>query len=213
MRRGKLSVETITLRKANKNIYWAWKSIKQRCQNPSYKAYRNYGGRGISVCQEWQSFEPFLKWSLENGYTQGLDIDRIDNNGNYCPENCRWVSRKENINNRRNTAELTIDGIKKPRTEWECLANLPSGILKAWIITHGLAYAEKRLADILNNGYKPKDYGYSHRKPIVHVETGKVFCSVKEAADFFNLAPCTISNAMRDCRATSKGRFRWEEIC
>ena len=70
-----------TLRQANKGLYWAWKSMKQRCQNPRCQAYHNYGARGITVCKDWQAFEPFCEWALANGYEKGLDLDRADNDG------------------------------------------------------------------------------------------------------------------------------------
>ena len=62
----------MSLRSENKNIYWAWKSMKQRCKNPNCKAYKNYGERGIKVCEEWEEFETFLSWSLSNGYSKDL---------------------------------------------------------------------------------------------------------------------------------------------
>lgn len=76
----------MSIRTENKSIYWAWKAMKQRCKNPKCKAYKNYGARGIKVCNEWEKFEPFLSWCLENGYQKGLDLDRRDNNGNYSPD-------------------------------------------------------------------------------------------------------------------------------
>ncbi len=159
-----------TLRQQNKEIYWCWKSIKQRCQNTKCKAYKNYGARGISVCNEWQEFEPFYEWSLLSGYEKGKDIDRIDNNKGYSPDNCRWVSRKENINNRRNTIILECNGKKMSRTKWEDELQLPKGIIKSWVITHGKEYAERRLSDIIKNGYIEKDYGYSHKKKVKHFD-------------------------------------------
>lgn len=183
--------------------------MKQRCQNRKCRAYRNYGGRGIRVCDDWQTFEPFFEWAVSNGYANGLDIDRIDNNGDYSPENCRWVTRRENINNRRKTIVLTVNGVTMPRTQWEKTANLPDGILKAWFERHGREYAEKRLSNVLEHGYSERDYGYSHCKAIAHLESGKVFASVREAATYFGIAPCTISNAMRNKRSTLKGQFEW----
>ena len=72
----------MTLRQKNIEIYWAWKSMKQRTQNPKCSAYKNYGERGIRVCKEWQIFEPFCKWALSAGWNKGLDLDRINNDGN-----------------------------------------------------------------------------------------------------------------------------------
>ena len=77
--------------------------MKARCQTPSAHNYKNYGGRGIRVCEEWQEFQPFYDWATANGYEKGLTIDRINVNGNYEPSNCRWATWKEQANNKRNT--------------------------------------------------------------------------------------------------------------
>lgn len=201
----------MTIRQQNKSLYWAWKSMKQRCLNPKCKAYKNYGDRGINICAEWYEFEPFYNWAISNGYKTGLDLDRIDNDAGYSPNNCHWVTRRDNLNNRRVTTKLTVNGETKSRTEWESISNISPGTVKAWVITHGKEYAEKRIKKILENGYTKKDYGYSHRKAVVNIDTEKHYRSVREAAKDVNLAPCTISNAMRENRSTSKGRFEWEE--
>ena len=84
--------------------------MRKRCQNPNAYNYDNYGGRGISVCEEWNDYYTFRDWSLGNGYQDDLSIDRIDVNGNYQPDNCRWVTRDVQANNRRTNRILEMDG-------------------------------------------------------------------------------------------------------
>ena len=186
--------------------------MKQRCQNPKCKAYNNYGARGIKVCEEWQQFEPFLAWALANGYKKGLDLDREDNDGNYEPSNCRWISRRQNTNNRRNTIRIAVDGVTLPDTIWAERIGVDRALIKQWLQNHGEEYAAARIKDIMANGYTPRNFSYGHKKAVKHMETGQVFDSVRAAGQHFGLAPCTISNAIREGRRTGKGAFTWEEI-
>src|SRR3990167_3343039 len=82
-------------------LYWVWASIKQRILNPNCKKYKDYGGRGITICDEWLKFIPFRDWALSNGYVEGLQINRILNNGNYESSNCDFIPAEENTRNRR----------------------------------------------------------------------------------------------------------------
>ena len=100
-------------------LYGVWVALKRRCYLATTIDYKNYGGRGIRVVQEGKEhFEPFRDWALTNGYAHGLEIDRIDNYGNYCPENCRWVTKQVNSLNRRNNVLITANGVTKTMSEW-----------------------------------------------------------------------------------------------
>lgn len=108
-------------------LYSVWRGLRQRCNNPKHASYHNYGGRGITVCEEWdKSFQAFYDWSYANGYSTEnqkdeklkLTIDRIDNNGNYEPSNCRWVDRKTQTRNMRTTRFITFNGQNKSVSEW-----------------------------------------------------------------------------------------------
>ena len=100
--------------------------MKQRCSNPNHKSYHNYGGRGIIVCDEWKNnYQAFYDWSMNNGYKEGLSIDRINNNGNYEPSNCRWTDKITQNNNTRQNKQFVIDGVSKTIHQWALEYNVP----------------------------------------------------------------------------------------
>lgn len=97
---------------AGSRLYQAWEGIRARCLFPHHIKYRRYGGRGITICKEWiNDFISFKKWSLKNGYDDRLEIDRIDNDGNYEPSNCRWITHKINTKNREVCDNFLFEGI------------------------------------------------------------------------------------------------------
>lgn len=103
----------------NKRLYNIWKNMKQRCYNSKCERYKDYGGRGIEICKEWRdNFDNFADWAKDNGYVLGLTVERKDVNGNYCPENCCFVTRAEQARNKRDTIIVEYKGEAKPLIEW-----------------------------------------------------------------------------------------------
>lgn len=104
---------------ANSKLYKVWCGIKARCYQKGNDHYDLYGGRGIYMCDEWKNdFAPFRDWAEKNGYSDNLTIDRVDVNGNYSPDNCRWITQKGQVRNRRVTLFYEHDGVSKPFAEW-----------------------------------------------------------------------------------------------
>lgn len=100
-------------------LYNIWCGMIDRTERSNNHAYKNYGGRGISICEEWRnSFEAFYQWAIRHGYQDGLSIDRIDVNGNYCPENCRWATAKTQANNMRRNAKFEYKGQTLTLQQW-----------------------------------------------------------------------------------------------
>lgn len=100
-------------------LYGIYHHMRERCYNPGNDAYANYGGRGIIMCDEWLSdFMNFYNWAMDNGYAENLQIDRINNNGNYEPANCRWTTQKVQMNNTRVNRIIEYNGQSKSSTEW-----------------------------------------------------------------------------------------------
>lgn len=91
-------------------LFRRWSAMRERCANPKNQQFKSYGGRGIKVCPEWDCFETFAKWALLHGYDERLELDRIDNDKGYCPDNCRYVTRQQNSLNMRKTVRLLYDG-------------------------------------------------------------------------------------------------------
>lgn len=100
-------------------LYKTWLSMKERCYNHNHAHYKDYGGRGIKICDAWKdNAKSFIEWCEANGWRRGLQVDRRENDGHYEPNNCRISTRMANMRNRRNTVKAVIDGIERPLAEW-----------------------------------------------------------------------------------------------
>lgn len=140
-------------------LYRTWMGMKSRCYREKNKYYKNYGGRGIRVCDKWiSSFESFRDWALQNGYLDSLTLDRIDNDGNYCPENCRWVDRFEQMNNTRANHRITLNGITMTIAEWSRKIGIPTYILNNRINNYGWSEEEALTIPILKKGDTKEGY-------------------------------------------------------
>lgn len=105
--------------KSNTKLHQVWRGIKDRCYNANAKNYKYYGGRGITICDEWlHDFEAFYDWSMKNGYKEGLTIDRINVKYDYCPDNCRWTTMKQQNRNSRHNRNITINGVTHCMKDW-----------------------------------------------------------------------------------------------
>lgn len=110
---------------SNTRLYRIYNKMKLRCYSKTNDAYKNYGGRGITICKEWlDDFMNFYNWAMENGYEDNLSIDRIDNDKDYSPDNCRWVNAKTQANNTRSTVFITYNGETKPASEWSKITGI-----------------------------------------------------------------------------------------
>lgn len=111
--------------KYNTRLNIIWCKMKQRCYNKNNDAYKNYGGRGIVICEEWvNDFMNFYSWAIDNGYSDSLTLDRINNNGNYEPDNCRWATLLEQHNNTRRNHYIEYKGETHTISEWSRLLNV-----------------------------------------------------------------------------------------
>jgi len=133
-------------------LYSIWRSMISRCYFPSATEYEYYGGRGITVCNEWHNdYSVFRNWAINNGYSDKLTIDRIDNNGNYDPINCRWVTMKTQMNNKNNNHLIEYNGQVRTLTEWAELIGISRNILSQrinryhWPIERALTQPVKRM--------------------------------------------------------------------
>lgn len=102
----------------SERLYQIWENMKQRCNNPKSRNYSKYGGRGIVYCSEWEKYSNFEEWAIENGYAEHLTLNRVENDGNYCPENCNWITNFEQQSNTGKNVKFTFNGETLHISEW-----------------------------------------------------------------------------------------------
>lgn len=172
-----------------KTIYNIWRSMKKRCYLKSNASYKHYGARGIKVCDEWLNPDTFYKWAINNGYDKGLTIDRIDSNGNYEPNNCRWTDWVTQENNRRNNKYITYKGETKTMSEWAKYLNIDYHLIKSrlingWTFEKAILTPNKSIGKFTINGetntarYFAKKYNIPEVTVYARLKRG---LSIKEA--------------------------------
>lgn len=136
-----------THKMSNTKLYKAYNGMLARCNNPNSFKYSCYGGRGIRVCKEWLNFENFFSWAMQNGYKEGLTIERIDVDGNYEPSNCKWIPKRQQYYNQRRTRYVHLRGKEISLSELKDVLGIRAGILEYRLSRYGneniVSYLEK----------------------------------------------------------------------
>lgn len=204
----------ITHRGYGTRLYRIWSSMKTRCNNPNCRIYMRYGGRGITICDEWQrDFAAFREWAISNGYSEELTIDRINNDEGYSPENCRWATTKEQNRNRRDNRLLTLNGNTKPLAEWAEIAGLNIPTLHKRVVKLGWSL-EKAMTTPLW-GDPDREPNWSQMKAVHQCDKdGNIlatFESVTEASRVTKISRCNISSALHGKRRIAGGYY-WKFV-
>lgn len=132
--------------KSTTRLYKIWSGMRSRCYRETCGSYYNYGGRGITICEEWkENFSAFEEWAKVNGYADNLTIERIDVNGNYCPENCTWVTWQEQCNNKRNNIKLTYKGQTHNLRTWAEITQIPLKVLRDRACLRHKGWSDERI--------------------------------------------------------------------
>lgn len=160
--RDKQTVKHKTTRQSHFRLYNVWENMKARCYNPKHKSYSGYGGRGITICDEWKSnFNAFAKWALENGYDENAPkgqctIDRINNDKGYSPDNCKWVTIGENLNNKSTCRMFTHNGKTQSIANWARELGMDYNALFARMRRNGFDFEQAIIPR--KNGSRHLDY-------------------------------------------------------
>ena len=192
-------------------LYSTWHGIKQRCLDPNSSHYAHYGGRGITICDEWlYDYTKFYDWALENGACKQLTIDRIDLNGNYEPSNCRWVDVETQMNNTSQNRFIEYNGERLTLIQWSRRTGINEGTIRSRLDKYGYTVGQSL-------GYEPhttKVIDRSHTRKIVNQyslsgEFIKQWASVQEASCSLNISINSIRNCATGVYKTGNG-FIWK---
>lgn len=133
-------------------LYSIWSHMRQRVRDENVDRYAHYGGKGVTVCEEWQDYEVFKSWALENGYSKELSIDRIDNDGNYEPSNCRWATLRQQMNNTSRNHFVEHNGERKTLAQWGRKLGITREAVHNRLYVYGWSKEQALTTPKLNNG-------------------------------------------------------------
>lgn len=172
------------------NIYY---KMKQRCDNPNNTDYKNYGGRGITYCQDWRDFQFFSDWAITHGYSDTLTLDRINVNGNYCPDNCRWITIEQQQRNRRSNKMVEWNNEIHCCSEWDEILGYPTGTIQQRL--HRGWSIKRAMTQLLSE----KQYNYNKKgikktKVIFPNGVEKIYQSLAEASRETNINIATLKS-------------------
>lgn len=196
--------------KSKERLYRIWIGMRSRCKNVSDSAYKHYGARGIRVCDEWgKSYDAFREWAYANGYDENASygkctLDRIDVNGNYEPSNCRWANMQEQSFNRTNSKPIEFNGKSLTVGQWALEIGVDPHLL---IRRLDLGWSVEKTLTTPAHG-ADAEARQRQRKRVVCVETGKIFDSIKSAANWADVGASTIQHALLKPTFIAGG-FHW----
>lgn len=180
-------------------LYKCYHAMKTRCLNPRDANYYRYGGRGITVCEEWlKGFEIFYDWAISNGYADNLTLDRINNDSGYSPENCRWITIRQQMRNTSRNIYIEHTGITRPLSDYSELFHIPQYVLR----------------QRFNNGERGEVLFRPHKgrsRKVLCVEKGIVFNSITEAEQYFGLKHGGIWQVLKGNNKTAGG-CTWRRV-
>ena len=195
--------------KTKLRIHRTWQNMMWRCYRQEHTSYKYYGGRGIKVCKEWQEFEPFYQWALDSGYANNLTIDRINNNGNYEPSNCRWATTKQQANNKRNSRLITFSGETKTVSEWAEIVGISQQAMDERLKSPNWSIEDALTIPAKTRKVKQPLFAKKVNQLSLEGELIKTWDSITDAAKGLKIHNENISRSLTSGKYTAGG-YRWE---